>query len=441
MKLNAKSKVSATPVFTAEGAPAKNINYLLQLRRSVLATMLWEDSFYEDGTEIGDRIASLVSKVPASAAAKLAVELRTKGKLRHVPLKVVREMARTEAHKPLVAETLNQVIQRPDELAEFLSIYWKEKKQPLSAQVKKGLAKAFTKFDEYALSKYNRDNAIKLRDVLFLCHAKPENKKQEKLWKKLINNELATADTWESRLSATKGENKAEVWADLLKEDKLGALALLRNLRNFKEQNVPETLVRDAIKKMKVERVLPFRFITAARYAPNLEPELEEAMYKAINFKSKVGGKTVLLIDVSGSMDAPVSSKSELQRIDAAAALAILAREMFTDVEVYTFSNATVQVPTRRGFALRDAIVKSQPHGGTDLGGAITTINSKVNYDRLIVFTDEQSHTRVGDPKGKKAYIVNVANEKNGVGYGKWNHIDGFSEAILDYIVEFENLD
>ena len=68
-----------------------------------------------------------------------------------------------------MAETLTRVIQRADELTEFVAIYWSEGKLPLSAQVKKGLAAAFRKFDAYALAKYNRENPVKLRDVLFLA--------------------------------------------------------------------------------------------------------------------------------------------------------------------------------------------------------------------------------------------------------------------------------
>ena len=72
-------------------------------------------------------------------------------KLRHAPLLLVREMARHATHRGLVADTLARVIQRADELAEFVAIYWKDGRVPLSAQVKKGLAAAFPKFDAYAL--------------------------------------------------------------------------------------------------------------------------------------------------------------------------------------------------------------------------------------------------------------------------------------------------
>jgi len=439
MKLNRKTPV--VPVYTHEGARAKTITPWLQLRRSVLATMLWEDNFYEDGVEIAQRIVDLVGKVPAPKVAQLAKEVRSAGKLRHVPLLMARAMAPLPNHRPYVADVLDTIIQRPDELTEFLSIYWKDKKQPLSAQVKKGLARAFTKFDEYQLAKYNRDHDIKLRDVLFLCHAKPKDRKQANLWKRLVNDELKTPDTWETALSATKGEDKDKEWTRLLKEGKLGALALLRNLRNMRGAGVSEALIRKALSEMSVERVLPYRFIAAAKYAPNLEPELEQAMFKAVAGRGpKIGGKTVLLIDVSYSMQAPVSGKSDLTRLDAACGLAILARELYGDVEVYTFSDATVQVPSRRGFALRDAIVNSQRHHGTYLGQAVEHV-SGIDYDRLIVFTDEQSHDRVGNPNSKaNGYMINVAAHKNGVGYGAWNHVDGFSESVLQYINELENL-
>ena len=86
---------------------------------------------------------------------------------------------------------------------------------------------------------------------------------------------------------------------------------------------------------------------------------------------------------------------------------------------------------------MRDAIVSSQPHGGTELGKALTDLRAETRYDRLIVITDEQSHDRVPPPQAK-GYVINVASFRNGVGYGAWTHIDGFSEAVFQYIQEIE---
>lgn len=424
---------------TYEGATAAVITDEQALRRSVLACMLWEDEFYESGVTIAERIRTLVPKVEAAKVAALAVEARTKMKLRHVPLLLVREMARLPTHRALVAETLAQVIQRADELAEFLAIYWAEGKVPLSGQVKKGLAAAFTKFDEYALAKYDRANAVRLRDVLFLCHAKPVDAAQAELWKRLIAGELTKPDTWEVALSAGTF-SKRESWERLLLERKLGALALLRNLRNMQEAGVEEALVLTALDVMRTERVLPLRFLAAARYAPQWEEGLERAMFRAVSDAERLPGRTALLVDVSGSMVAPLSRQSQMLRTDAAYGLAVLLREVSEKVAVYTFSDTAALIPPRRGFALRDAMEASLPHGGTRLGAALAFVEEKAvrePYDRIVVITDEQSADRVPAPTGR-GYMVNVASAKNGVGYGKWTHIDGWSEAVIEYIRELE---
>ena len=420
---------------THEGAAARHITPELQLRRSVLSCLLWEKQFYEDGVEIAGRIAELVPKVPVEKVAALAVEAREQMKLRHVPLLLVREMARHKTHRRLVADTLAQVIQRADELSEFVAIYWKDGRVPLSGQVKKGLAAAFPKFDEYALAKYERGGPIKLRDVLFLCHAKPRDAAQAGVWKKLIWGRLNAPDTWEVALSS--GVDKREAWQRLLANNKLGALALLRNLRNMREAGVEEELVLSALRSMKATRVLPFRFLAAARHAPQWEQTLEQEMLKCIAGQEKLSGKTIVLVDGSGSMTAALSRRSEMQRTDAAYGLAVLLREIGEKVSVFSFSDDLVEVPGRRGFALRDAIDASQRHNSTQLGKAVESLNQKEKYDRLIVISDEQAHDSVPGPKGK-GYVINVASYKNGVGYGKWTHIDGWSESVVEYIRTLE---
>jgi len=438
---------------THEGAPARHISPELQLRRSVLACMLWESQFYEDGVEIAGRIAELVPKVAAEKVAALAMEAREQMKLRHAPLLLVREMARHATHRRLVAETLERVIHRADELAEFVAIYWKDGRVPLSAQVKKGLAAAFPKFDEYQLAKYDRGGPIKLRDVLFLSHAKPRDAAQAGVWKKLVWGRLTPPDTWEVALSESGKEggdhtknDKREAWERLLREQKLGALALLRNLRNLREAGVDESLVLAALGGMNTARVLPFRFLAAARYAPQWEEPLEQAMLKSVAGQPKLPGRTIVLVDVSGSMTAPLSRRSEMQRTDAAYGLAVLVREIAEKAAVYSFSDRVVEVPARRGFALRDAIDASQRHNGTYLGNAVEWLNENERYDRLIVITDEQAHDTVPSPTSKTSggrsrpsgYVINVASYKNGVGYGKWTHIDGWSEAVIEYIRALE---
>ena len=139
----------------------------------------------------------------------------------------------------------------------------------------------------------------------------------------------------------------------------------------MKTAQVDDDLVVKSLLAMKSDRVLPFRFIAAARYAPQWEEPLELAMFACLAGREKLPGKTILLVDVSGSMVAPLSHRSEMLRTDAAYGLAALLRETCEAVSVYSFSNELKRIAARRGFALRDAIENSQEHGGTCLGKAL----------------------------------------------------------------------
>ena len=143
------------PAFNSVGTQVPKINAERQLKRITLAAMLWEKQFYLDGKSHAELVKELVAKIAPEKVANLALEARTKFKLRHIPLLLVRELAR---NGKLQATALTSVIQRPDEMSEFLSIYWQEGKTAVSNQVKKGLAACFNKFSEYQLAKWNKND-------------------------------------------------------------------------------------------------------------------------------------------------------------------------------------------------------------------------------------------------------------------------------------------
>jgi TROVE domain-containing protein len=314
-------------------------------------------------------------------------------------------------------------------------------KKPLAAQLKKGLALAFTKFDRYQLSKYNKDNPIKLRDVLFLCHAKAKDAQQEQDWKDLINGTLESPDTWEVRLSS--GSDKKESFQELLSKGKMGKLAILRNMRNMYESGVDQNLVASELMKNS-HPILPFQFLAAAKACPKWEQIIDAAMIASAQSKEKLKGLTVILVDVSASMDYALSTKSEMKRIEAACGLAILLKEVSENYDMFTFSEQIKSIPPRSGMALRDAIVTSQPHRSTYLGAALTLINLQkkqgLMIDRIIVITDEQANDVPPTMKDtNNCYIINVGTYQNGIfNDGQWHTITGFSEHVVDYIIELE---
>jgi hypothetical protein len=429
-------------VRTHEGARAKRINPEFQLRRAVMACFLWEKQFYESGQDIGDRIEELVKQNDPQIVASMATEARDVHNLRHVPLLLAVALAdhplvRHGGCGSMLADTIRHIIQRPDEAGELLALYWRNGKRPIAAQIKKGLASAMTKFDRYQLTKWQgKRNAISLADVLKLVRPKPVNAEQSDTFQAIVEGNAEPPGTWENRLSA--GEDKGRVFTELLEEGKLGYMALLRNLRNMDHAGVDANLVRQAIRARRgAHRVLPFRFVAAARACPRYVRTLDDALCAQIEAMPKLPGETIVLVDVSASMSAHLSARSDLSRMDAAATLASVIHA--EDLRVFSFSTSTVEVPPHRGMAGVEAIDRSQWHGATNLGAAVRHVN-RYNPHRLIVISDEQSQDRVPDPTAEHAYMINVASYKNGVGYGRWTHIDGFSESVLKWIYEFENM-
>lgn len=457
-KLNAKQPV-ATPEINDVGVAVRAISPEAMLRRAVMSAMLWEDSAYNlDGQKAADRIRTLVTKVPSSFVSALAYEARTAGKLRHMPLLLMRELAR---QAKLTAADLSAVIQRPDEMGEFLSIYWKDGKTAITNQIKKGLASCFNKFNEYQLAKWDSNSAaISLRDVMFLCHPKPADKAREDLFKRIANKEMVTPDTWEVALSS--GADKKATFVRLMEEGKLGALAFLRNLRNMVQSGISESEIRAYSKTVNVDKVLPFRYIAAARIMPQLSDMLEDMMFRSLAKAPKLPGRTVLIVDTSGSMCSGISAKSDLNRMDAAAALAMLAREICEEVAIYATAgkdyerkHATMRIPAHRGFALSNFITGQEVRHKIGQGGIfmvqvmewVAKEEAGNKVDRVLVFTDENDCDHGRDPATAKvlapgkSYVMNIAAHQNGINSGRYEVISGFSEAVLEYIRTVEDVD
>lgn len=446
-----------TRVAGGTGALAARQDDAALLRRAVLANLLWEDVSYQDGKSVAGEIKRLVPLVDPETVALIAHEARVDQKLRHVPLLLARECARHRSHRRVVEGLLPQIIRRPDELTEFLSLYWlDDKNQPIASSVKKGLAASFTRFNAYSLAKYNRDTEIKLRDVMFLVHPEPRDEQQAIVFKQLANDELPTPDTWEVALSA--GHDKRKTWTRLILDGKLGALAFMRNLRNMQQAGVHDDIIREGFANLSVEWLLPLNFFAAVKAAPDFVSEIEQAMFRSLEQTPKLSGTTDLVVDVSGSMTSGISSRSEFSRLDAAASMAVIARECCEHVRVWVTAGSdtarlhkTKSVRADRGFALADKVVQSVHTMG---GGGIFTrqaleyikqeLGTSKTSDRTIVFSDSQDcdiNNRIPAPFSTTNYVVDVSSHTRGINYrGVWTaEISGWSEKFVQFIHALED--
>jgi len=430
---------------------------LTQLRRVVLANLLWEDLAYIDGKEVAKQIAELIPLCAPEDVANLAIEARKFQKLRHTPLFIAVHMLKHEKHRQLVDELLPLIITRADMLTDFLAIYKKVNGhiKPIASAAKRGLATSFCNFNEYQFAKYDRNADIKLRDVMFLVKPKPEQGKEE-LFKKIASRTLEIPDTWEVALST--GKDKKETWTRLIEEEKIGGLAMLRNIANMKKASVDKKVIVKGLKSLKSQMLLPLNFLTSARMNPEFEREIEDAMMDSYSNLPKLPGRTLFICDISGSMGSNISSKSNFTRQDAACAMSMLAVNQCEEYElVATAGNdhsgkgahEHIKYP-KKGFGLFQQIKECGARIG---GGGIFTRqclewcqnNIKGNFDRIVIFSDSQDCDRVNKtpkPYGKFNYICDVSAHKFGVNYkGTWTaEISGWSEHFLTYVAAYEGL-
>ena len=432
------------------GMPAAKQDSYKLLKRALMSTMLFEDIAYESGSSVAKNISNLVPLVDPKLVYELAVEARFVGQLRHAPLWIAVQMLKHATHKPYVSDLLYEIVNRPDELSEFLALYWSVNNKPIAKQAKLGLGRAFNKFNEYQFGKWNRNNDIKLIDVMRLVHPTPETAANNLLFQKIKTDTLATPDTWEVELS--KGGNKRASWTRLLEENKIPGTALLMNLRNIQEAGVESSLISKSILNASTKWLLPLSFFKAAKFAPMYKAELDTLMISSLANQPKLAGHTVLLIDVSGSMGVLLSKKSEFSRLDVAKSLAIIAVSMCEDVNVYLTAgsdsrrvHATESIPVIHGFnlfngpAYLDAVRKV---GG---GGIFTRQCLKYTKpynpitERVIVISDSQDcdiANRVPAPYGKYNYIIDISSNAGGVNYqGIWTaEVNGWSEKFINFI-------
>lgn len=398
-----------------EGATAYNLTPELELY-STVATASLQRKFYEKEDETIKRIRNLISKVSPKFVAQLAIYCREKMYLRSVPLVLAVELSKIHRGDKLVSKLVEQIIQRPDELTEILAYYIEanerkgtKKLNKLAKQIQKGLAKAFNKFDEYQFAKYNKKSEITLKDTLFLSHAKAKTKEQEQLFKKLVDGKLAIPYTWETELS--KGEDKKGTWEKLIDSQKIGYMALLRNLRNILNADVSAKHIEKVGKylsnKKAVEnsKQLPFRFLSAYNeiletentLTPEILTYLEEAiLYTAENIQGfDINTSVCVACDVSGSMFATISPKSKVKYYDIGLMLGMLLQNRCKNVITGIFGNIwkTKQLPKTSILRNVNDLQRIEGEVGYSTNGYKVLeglLTNKQKVDKIMMFTDCQ---------------------------------------------------
>jgi len=492
MKFNIFTK-KENGVTNHEGAKAYALTPELELYSAVVTAGL-SDTFYEKADTRLARIQDLMLKNDPEFVARLAIYARTEMYMRSIPMVLAVELAKLNSGNGLVAKTVNGVVQRADEITEILAYYQMangrtgvKKLNKLSKQVQKGLSESFNRFDEYQFAKYNREADIKLRDALFIVHPKAKDEAQQAVFNRIAADELAVPYTWETELSAL-GQLKYESekakaaafkakWEELIDSNKLGYMALMRNLRNILEAKVSATHIRKVCAHLSDEtavaksKQLPFRFLAAYREVKILSSEdvtmvlnaLEDAIVASVKNLKGFDEETRVLIacDVSGSMQKPVSPKSKVLLFDIGLMLGMLMQSKCKRVVTGMFGDRwkVINMPNRGILNNVQEYYKREGEVGYATNGHLVIddlLARNVVMDKVMLFTDCQMWNTKADgstfEKSWKAYKAIAPNAKlylfDLAGYGNTPVsvqkddvclIAGWSDKVFDVLQAIEN--
>lgn len=396
-----------------------------KLATMVLTTMFGEPKSYGDNTS---ELVDLAERSDMEFVAHLAVYARKEMHLRSVSHALTAIVA--NRGKEYTRWVVRGVVERPDDITEILACYLNMYGKPVPNALKKALAEAICYFNEYQFAKYNGGNKqVKFRDVLRITHPK-SSKHQAEIFGKILNDTLETPYTWETQLSE-RGNNR-KVWEELIENNALGYMAMLRNMRNIitaDPKNINKVYAKisdpEAVRKSKQ---LPFRFLSAYReiapYASSKALDaIEAAADVSVENMERIPGKTLIAIDVSGSMTQSVSQKSSVSCADIARMIGSMAAKICDDCEVYAFDNNIRKVAiSSHGGVISNAMRIPVTGGGTNirLPFDLITDNEK-HFDRVILLSDNEINS--GWRSGGKAAVQSSADEyRRKVNPGLWVH-------------------
>lgn len=372
---------------------------------SILLTTFLEDEFYRTEKQTTARIRELIAKVADSRfVAKAALYARNTYGMRSVSHLVAAELAKSVKGERWTKSFYAQVVRRPDDVMETLGYYLAVYGRPVPNSLKKGLGAALGRFDEHQLAKYRREHgAFKLVDAVNLVRPKATP-----ALSKLVNDELAPAQTWETKLTqAGEAETaeqvataKSQAWAELVRERKLGYLALLRNVRNILTQapELLDELCTQLAEEQAVRRslVFPFQFLSAVEVLKqgNLPGanRVMDAVNQAIDYSlanvPKFEGSTLIALDSSGSMTGRPQAIGSLFA-------ATLVKASYAELMLFS-DNARYISLNRRDTTLTAAQSIPFISGGTNFNAIFQYANRA--YDRIIILSDMQGWIGGGAP-------------------------------------------
>jgi 60 kDa SS-A/Ro ribonucleoprotein len=466
-----------------------------QLYELAVMTLYGKDSFYESGDTMLARMEQAVQSVVAAGnldlVANIIIHARTEMNIRTMPIVLTCLFGKALRDQGKSYDKLRQVtcdvIQRADQITDMYAcalntfgadVEPNQRKRTIPMAIKRGIADSFNKFNEYQVGKYNRNGAVKLRDVLWVTHPKAKSEIQGELFSKIMQEKVETPYTWEVELTKNGALPVAErkeldvVWGELINSGKLGYMALLRNLRNMLQADINDADVDVVATRLQdVDQVLnskqlPFRFVNALESLANVSTgkvsKLNRGLSRALDISlrnvPKLGNNVWIIIDCSLSMTdhSGYSNRQNngpvpLKMACLFAAALFKANADANNVAVTMFSDYAKHISKLNGddsvLTLTEKLMSNAFGGGTNLQSALDE-KSRLGFepDTVIVLSDMQVNRLQGSPTNyftkdcTKIAIDLAPYETTCIGeVSGWFQLAGWSEKLFDFIPAFKN--
>lgn len=399
MRFN-QTKVKAIPnTNTYEGGKAYEKNALEEWMNMLFSDFM-ESSFYEAQSDRQQRFIDLtqnvIYKYGAEFAAKAAIFARNELGMRSIS-QLTAAMLNSEQFDRKRA-FFRAYPHRADDVAEVFSAIDTLHGKRSHALVR-GFGDYLSGLNEHTLGKYKLNNRnYNMFDCINITHATSDAINKYKAgW-------LDTPDTWETKIAgAADKESRNKEWKRLVEENKLGYLALIRNLRNILNSGVSDAWVREYLvpqltneKAIRKSLVFPYQIYSAYKNIGvqnvNVVVALSDAFRIAVGNLPKLSGNTCVILDVSASMDSPISARSNISIKEAGAVYAASILIQNPNCDFIKFGNYAKQFyynPLDNVFKIIYGMTKNNDCGyGTDIVPALQKL--KKSYNRIFLISDMQ---------------------------------------------------
>lgn len=456
-----QSPIKSTKVAarTGNGAAGYTRTGQSELFLLAVANFVGKDTFYENAKKRDDRFVKL-SQQEAVYDPKWFVGfigwLRNEAFMRSGAIVAAVEGAKALHDSGNMTGTPRYIVSlaqaRADEPGEVLAYYASKYGKPFPAWLKKGVADGARKlYDEYSFLKYDTDSKdYRFGDILQLVHAKAVDSHQNALFKLALDTRYGNVNgipeelemvqrrallmsefdpkekrtlvtsgrapvtfreagmTWEAMAGWLQGPMDKAAWEAIIPS--MGHMALLRNLRNFLQAGVSDAVMKDVLAKISDPyqvskgKQFPFRYLAAFQANKGnlkVSAALEDALQASLNNVPALPGKTLILVDRSGSMFGYHASDKELTMADKAAIFGSAIALRAEDATLVQFGTSAEEVHFSKSDSVLPMLSKYRSMGGTRTAAAVSAFFK--GHDRVVIVTDEQYSGRgyyssSGDP-------------------------------------------